>query len=219
MKHYNYLIFDFDGTVINTNEVIIASWQATWEKYLGYRESREVIKSTFGETLKYTASVRFPEIPVDDVINYYRDYQLAHCDELVFIFDGMEQLLKDLKANGFKTAIATSRTREGTLNYLKQFGIAEYFDALVTMDDVTNHKPNPETCLVAIEKLGGTTEESIMFGDTRFDIGCANNAGVDSALVGWGEVTTVEKLDEIGYRPTCYVEKIEDVYRILGIKK
>ena len=212
-----YLVFDFDGTVINTNEVIIASWQATWEKFLGYRESREVIKDTFGETLKYTASVRFPEIPAQEVIDYYREYQLAHCDELVFVFDGMEDMLKKLKDHGFKMAIATSRTKEGTLNYMNQFGIAEYFDAVVSMDDVTNHKPNPETCLVALEKLGGTAEEALMFGDTRFDIGCAINAGVDSVLVGWGEVTTVEKLDEIGYKPTYYVETIEDVYRILGV--
>ncbi len=213
-----YLVFDFDGTIINTNDVIIASWQATWEKFLGYRESSEVIKSTFGETLKYTASVRFPEIPAEDVINYYRDYQLAHCDELVYVFDGMEDMLKKLKAHGFKTAIATSRTREGTLNYLNQFGIAEYFDVIVSMDDVTNHKPNPETCLVALDKLGGTTEEAIMFGDTRFDIGCAINAGVDSALVAWGEVTTPEKLEEIGYKPTYYIETYDDVYRILGIE-
>lgn len=213
-----YLVFDFDGTIINTNEVIIASWQATWEKFLGYRESREVIKDTFGETLKYTASVRFPEVPVNEVIDYYREYQNSHCDELVFVFDGMEDMLRKLKEHGFKMAIATSRTREGTFKYLNQFGIADYFDVVVSMDDVTNHKPNPETCLVALEKLGGTPEEALMFGDTRFDIGCAINAGVDSVLVGWGEVTTVEKLEEIGYKPTHYVETIEDVYRILGIK-
>ena len=210
-----YIIFDFDGTIINTNEVIIASWQATFEKFLGYRESTEVIKSTFGETLKFTAQQRFPEIPEDDVINYYRDYQLAHCDELVFIFDGIEEMLKELKKGGYKTAIATSRTKEGTLKYLNQFGIKDYFDVLVTMDDVVNHKPNPETCLVALEKLGGKPEEAVMLGDTRFDIGCANNAGVDSILVGWGEVTTAEKLEEIGYEPTYCIDTPEELFEIV----
>lgn len=214
-----YVIFDFDGTVINTNEVIIASWQATWEKFLGYRESREYIKSTFGETLKYTAEKNFPAIPVDDVINYYREYQMAHSKELVYIFDGMEQLLSDLHADGRKVAIATSRTREGTLDYMERFGITQYFDAIVAMDDVTNHKPNPETCLVAMEKLGAIPEESVMLGDTRFDIGCAINAGIDSILVGWGEVTTADKLGEIGYQPSYVAETIADLYDILEIKR
>ena len=212
-----YLVFDFDGTVINTNDVIIASWQATWEKFLGYRESAEIIKSTFGETLKFTAEQRFPAIPTEDVINYYRDYQLAHCDELVYIFDGMEDILRDLKSRGYKMAIATSRTREGTLKYLNQFGITDCFDAIVSMDDVSNHKPAPDTCLVALEKLGGTPEEALMFGDTRFDICCAINAGVDSVLVGWGEVTTADQLGEIGYQPTYVAETIKDLYGIFEI--
>ena len=210
-----YIVFDFDGTIINTNDVIIASWQATWEKFLGYRESVQVIKDTFGETLKFTASQKFPEIPVDDVINYYREYQFQHCDEMVYIFDGIEEMLKELKTQGYRTAIATSRTYEGTMKYLHQFGIAEYFDAVVTMDDVTNHKPNPETCLVALEKLGGKPEEAVMLGDTRFDIGCSNNAGVDSILVGWGEVTNEEKLREIGYEPTYCIDHPRDLIALL----
>ena len=210
-----YIVFDFDGTIINTNDVIIASWQATWEKFLGYRESISEIKDTFGETLKYTTSVRFPECDSDEVIAYYRDWQFAHCDEMVYLFDGIVDMLKTLRDKGYKTAIATSRTHEGTMKYLNQFGIADYFDAVVTMEDVKNHKPNPETCLMALEKLGAKPSEAVMLGDTRFDIGCANNAGVDSILVGWGEVTTEARLKEIGYEPTYCIDHPDDLIALL----
>ena len=210
-----YIIFDFDGTVIYTDEVIIASWQATYEKYLGYRETVENIRETFGETLRHTVEERFPNCPVDEVIAYYREYQQAHCAELVEIFDGIEDMLKSLKEHGYKLAIATSRTKEGTLNYLQQFGITEYFDAVVSMDDVTKHKPDPESCLVAIEKLGGTPEESVMLGDTKYDMGCANNAGVDSILIGWNKLVDLEKVRESGFVPKYYVEKPEDLCDML----
>lgn len=210
-----YVVFDFDGTLVNTNDVIIASWQATFEHFLGHRESEEKIKDTFGETLVYTVGVNFPGLPTEDVICYYRDYQMAHCDEMVCVFDGIVDMLKELKDRGYKLAIATSRTHKGTLDYLNQFGMREYFDAVVSMEDVDRHKPDPDTCLVALSKLGATPEESVMLGDTRFDVGCANNAGVDSILVGWSGVTTEEKLKSIGYEPTYCIDAPMDLIELL----
>ena len=210
-----YLIFDFDGTVAYTDEVIIASWQATYEKFLGYRETREAIRETFGETLKHTVEVRFPGFPAEEVIEYYRSYQQAHADQLVVLFDGMESMLRSLKAHGYSLAIATSRTKDGTLKYLNQFGIIDCFDAVVSMDDVSKHKPDPESCLVALEKLGGKPEEAVMLGDTKYDMGCANNAGVDSILIGWNPLVSLDKVRESGFIPKYYVEKPEELIELL----
>ena len=81
--------------------------------------------------------------------------------------------------------IVTSRTRESALNYLNMFHIASYFDDMVTCDDTTVHKPNPEPLLLGMKKLGCMPEEAIMVGDSPFDIKCANSAGVKSVLVDW----------------------------------
>ena len=81
--------------------------------------------------------------------------------------------------------IVTSRTRESALRYMDMFGITEYFEAMVTCDDTTVHKPNPEPILLGLEKMGITKDEAIMIGDSPFDIKCANNAGVKSVMVDW----------------------------------
>lgn len=214
-----YVVFDFDGTLINTNDVIIASWQATFEHFLGHKESEKVIKSTFGETLRYTAETRFPDCDTDEVIEFYRDYQETHKGELVYVFDGIRELLTELKKRGYPLAIATSRTTWGTITYLEQYDLEGLFDIIVAMEDVKKHKPDPETCLVALRKLGAKPEEAVMLGDTRFDIGCANNAGVDSILVGWSGVTDAAGLEEYGYVPTYTIGKPMDLIAILENSK
>lgn len=214
-----YVIFDFDGTIINTNDVIIASWEATFEHFLGNKESVPVIVSTFGETLEYTISQRFPEHDLSTVLKYYKDFQSEHCAEMVVLFDGIVELLEKLNNRGYKLAIATSRLSGSFREYMDGFELWGYFDACIVKEDVAHHKPHPESCLVALEKLGARPEEAVMLGDTKFDIGCANNAGVDSVLVGWNPLVDAEKIIESGYYPTYIVNSTDELFDILDEEK
>lgn len=180
-----YLLFDFDGTIVNTNDVIIESFQATYEHFYGGRVDEEKITRVFGEPLMVTMARDFPMVSIENAMQFYRQYQFSHADELVKEFPGIKEMLDELKDLGYKMVIVTSRTTESTLKYLNMFNLAEYFDDIVSCDDTTIHKPNPEPIYIALSKLNAKKEEAIMIGDGHFDIKCANNAGVKSILVGW----------------------------------
>lgn len=181
----NTVLFDFDGTLVNTNDVIIASWQHTYMHYLGREESLEKITACFGEPLLLTMEREFPEVDPRESAEVYRNFQKENADELVKIFPGIEELLESLKTDGFRMGVVTSRTRESAQRYMDMFGIGDYFEEMVSCDDTDIHKPNPEPILLCLKKMGITAEEALMVGDSPFDIKCANNAGVKSVLVGW----------------------------------
>ncbi|MCI8609898.1 MAG: HAD-IIIA family hydrolase [Firmicutes bacterium] len=179
------ILFDFDGTLVNTNDVIIASWQHTYQTYLGHEVSVERITRCFGEPLLLTMAREFPEVDPEDAAVTYRTFQVKEAEKLVRLFPGIVDMLKALKEAGCQIGIVTSRTRESALRYMNQLNITSYFDDMVNCDDTDVHKPNPEPLLLAMKKLGATAQDSIMVGDSPFDIKCANNAGVRSALVDW----------------------------------
>ena len=181
----NTVLFDFDGTLVNTNDVIIASWQHTYRHYLGREESLERITSCFGEPLLITMEREFPGVDPEEAANVYRDYQKLKADELVKVFDGIPELLEALKQAGYRIAIVTSRTRESAERYLDMLGLGDYFEDMVSCEDTNIHKPNPEPILLCLKKLGIGRDEAIMVGDSPFDIKCANNAEVKSVLVDW----------------------------------
>lgn len=209
-----YIIFDFDGTVINTNDVVIASWQEAFRTFLGHEVPESEIVKSFGETLWTTLDRVMPGCDQDAVVKCYRAYQDEHADELVNECKGVMDLVRELSKRGYSLAIATSRTRSSYQNYADRFDMNPYFDAVVTMEDVTHHKPHPETVLKALEKLGAKPEEAIMLGDTRFDIECSNNAGVDSVFVGWSW-SKLEDIEAAGHHPTYAIEKPIDLFKIL----
>ena len=219
-----FIIFDFDGTLVHTNDVIIGSWQATYEHYLGRQVSRSQIEQTFGETLADTIRNRIPDAPVEEVKSYYRAWQEAHKESLVYIYDGIKELLAELRGRGCVIGVGTSRTASSLWNYLRQFGIDDSIDAVVTMDDVTRHKPDPESLNVCLAKLSGfpadalpedVKREAIMIGDTKFDIGCSNNAGIDSVLVGWSHYVDEEDMAEHGFAPTYRIDRPEELLELI----
>ena len=210
-----YILFDFDGTLVNTNDVILASWQHTYRHYLGHEMPVDHITSCFGEPLLLTMEREFPGVDPQESADVYRQFQLENADKLVTIFPGIKELLAGLKAAGYVLGIVTSRTRESALRYMDMFAITSYFSDLVTCDDTTVHKPNPEPILLAMSKLGASAEESIMIGDSPFDIKCANNAGVDSVMVNWritcDETSVIDdaKVDYWIHQPSDLVELLK----------
>ena len=210
-----YILFDFDGTLVNTNDVIVASWQHTYKHYLGHEVPVEHITACFGEPLLLTMAREFPGVDPKESADVYRSFQVKNADRLVTIFPGIKELLAELKEAGYVLGIVTSRTRESALRYMDMFDITSYFDDLVTCDDTTVHKPNPEPLLLAMSRLGAAPEESLMIGDSPFDIKCANNAGVDSVMVNWritcDETSLIDdaKVDYWIHQPSDLVELLK----------
>lgn len=214
MHKIDTVLFDFDGTVMNTNQVIIQSWQHTFRTLENREEKLENIIRTFGEPLELTMRNLFPEVPVEHAIETYRSYHYDNFGELINVFPGMEELIRQLKKKKYKLGLVTSRLKNTTMQGLEKYGLAQYFDAVVTADDTTKHKPDPEPVNIALEKLESQPEHSIMVGDTVFDIGCARNAGVTSVLVGWA-VAVTEEQKKSPHGPDHIIEKAEDLLELI----
>lgn len=207
------VLFDFDGTLIDTNEIIIQSFQHTFKTVLGQEKPVADIIKTFGEPLSLTMS-KMLDIPPEEAVEIYRSYHYKKFDELICIFPGMLELIKELKSRGCKLAIVTSRLRNTTIQGLKKYDLEQYFDYIVTADDTDKHKPDPTPINIALEKLNSRPEETLMIGDSMFDILCAHNAGVKSVLVGWAIAVTDE--DKIGpNKPTYIVERADEILGLL----
>ena len=210
-----FVIFDFDGTLADTNDVVMDSWKATYEHFLGYVPSDKEIIGTFGETLVDSVARTIPDEEYEVVRDYYRAYQAEHCEGRVHLFEGMQELLDELKGRGIKLGVATSRTDKSYNKYMNEMGIADYMDAAVTMEDVENFKPHPETAIRTLEKLGARPEDAIMLGDSKYDIGCSNGAGIESVLVGWSHPVDEEEMINEGYVPDHYIEKPSELLALI----
>ena len=236
-----YIIWDFDGTIANTNDIITASWQATFRHYLGCEKPVEEIEATFGETLMHTIPNAVPGVDVDEVIDFYRDFQDSHHDVFnVRLFDGIRETLEALRERGCLLGIGTSRTAYSLQNYMRELGVQHLVDEIVTMEDVERHKPDPETANAVLLKLmshdkaswdaaeeglvrdgddvaipDSVKKAALFIGDTKFDIGCANAAGVDSVLVGWSHYVDEEAMAAEGYVPTYKISTPQELLSII----
>ena len=226
-----YIIFDFDGTLVNTNNIITESWQATLEKYLGHRLPVREIEATFGEVLADSMEKLIPGDDVYEMIDYYRAYQDSHHKEFpVYVFEGVRELLETLRERGCIIGVGTSRTAYSLHNYMGALGIENLVDEIVTMEDVTMHKPHPETVEAVLRKMaahdgeecarggqipGHVRDLAIMIGDSKYDIGCANNAGVDSVLVGWSHYVDEEAMAAEGFEPTYRIGRPEELLELI----
>ena len=209
----NTILFDFDGTVANTNGLIIDSWQYVYQALTGRRASEEVIKSTFGEPLAISMEKAFPDTPPQQSIDLYREHQKDIYEDMIEPFPGMTELIRELKERNYKIGIVTSRLRNTTMIGLRKFGLLRYIDDIVTCEDTDRHKPDPAPVLIALERLSADPQEALMVGDSRFDIGCAHNAKVKAVLVGWAEAMNGEEAEE--EKPEYIIEKAEDLLRII----
>ncbi len=213
-QRYKAVLFDFDGTIMNTNDIIIQSWQHTFRAIEGAERPLSDITPSFGEPLDLTMAKLFPDRDTGEMVNTYRDYQRKVYQDKIHMFPGIPELIGELKARGYLMGIVTSRLWESTTQGLYKFDIAHLFDAVVSAEDTTIHKPNPEPCLICLQKLGLEPHEAIFVGDSKFDVLCARNAGVRSVLVGWSICVTPEQKEGI-YKPDYFIETPEELLAIL----
>ena len=184
---------------MDTNEVVLQSWQHTFRTLRGHEEDPAFIRSTFGEPLVMTLAKLFPEVPVEKSLDVYRTFQREVFTDFVEVFPGMLDLLKTLRQKGYKMGLVTSRTKDTTWSGLEHYGMDKYFDAVITAGDTDRHKPDPTPILITLDRLGSAPEEAIMVGDTMFDLECAQNAGVKSVIVDWSITMSASEKAQADY--------------------
>lgn len=215
MKKIEAILFDYDGTLMDTNKVVLESWQHTFRTLEGRERPEAEIFQTFGEPLRITMKKLFPNGADENAIKVYRSWQRDHFKDYIGLFPGVEEMLRELRKRDVKMGLVTSRMETTTHEGLRNFGIDDCFDTVITADQCSKHKPDPQPINLAVEALHARPENTLMVGDTIFDIDCARNAGVKSALVSWAVAIQHSQLSH-DRRPDFYINEPMEIFELIG---
>ncbi len=208
MKEYDIYLFDADGTLTDTAELIYKNYCNTCREYGKPEPSREAVVTTIGIPLKRQMELFIGALDDDgftEAAAVHMQWQTANYSNYIRLFEGIEPMLAALKERGKKLAVVTSRRRESLVRYLDHCGVTSYFEHLITPEDTTVHKPQPEPVLEALSRFD---EGSALFiGDSRFDMECGEAAGVDTCFVNW----SVSGMGDSTATPTVAIDRAEEL--------
>ena len=182
---FDPVVFDLDGTVVDTVELIVKSFRYATSTVLGTVLPDEFIIAGVGRPLR-TQMERLSADHAQELYDVYREYNHRRHDELIRGYDGIEEVLDALKAAGRRTGIVTSKSRDTTAMAFRAVGLEARFDVVVTASDTTEHKPSPAPLQLCLQRLGATAAGSIYVGDSPYDIQAGVAAGMTTAAVAWG---------------------------------
>ncbi|MEI2399625.1 pyrophosphatase PpaX [Paenibacillus phytohabitans] len=206
------VLFDLDGTIVNTNELIISSFMHALKENNLPALTREEIIPHMGNTLQQQMSA-FSGLQDTSVLELsYRSYNYAHHDELIRSFPHVNETMEGLLSRGIKLGIVTTKIRPTTLKALEMFDLLKYMETIVTVNDVSQAKPHPEPVLTAVSNLGVDPARTLMVGDSAVDIQSAKAAGVRVAAVAWS-LKGEEMLRK--YNPDYIIHDMKDLYTIV----
>jgi pyrophosphatase PpaX len=202
---YTTVVFDLDGTLIDTVPLIVASHRHALATVLGRELPEADLREGIGRPLLEQMRV-FDEQRAQELFDVYREFNHRVHDDYVRVFDGMLELCDDLRARGIPVGVATSKMLDAVLlAYGVVPGLEERIDAMVTIENTATHKPGPEPILHALELLGRGTEGAVYVGDAPSDLQAARAAGVAAVGVTWGafdhDGLAVERPDAIAATP------------------
>ncbi len=181
-------LFDFDGTLVDTTEMIYQGMRHATSSVLGREDfTREQLLANVGQPMPRQMELIDAD-KTELLLESYRHHHLEHHDVLIRAFPGIDDALQRLRAAGVKTAVVTSKRRDSVEMALKKFpDLGPAVDRFVTMEDTREHKPHPEPLLRGLELIGGIPkEEAAYVGDSPFDVQAAKAAGLMSVAVSWG---------------------------------
>ena len=193
-------LFDVDGTLLDSIALISPALEHTLHAHQRDVPADDAWHSSFGMPLRTQfAQVARDSAEVEAMISTYRAYYVAHHDQCVRPYPGIKDALAALHRLAVKLAIVTSKGRQGTERGLRACVLEEYFNAIVTVDDTTEHKPHPAPVVEALDRLSAKAHEAVFVGDSPYDLQSGRAAGIRTAAALWGPFTW-ERLSP--HRPT-----------------
>lgn len=211
---YSAVIFDFDGTICDTGEGVKKSAKYALDSFNIVSEPWETLDHFIGPPLLVTFQEKYgaTAAQAEELVKKYRE-RYTQCG--VFeshLYDGIEDLLKNLKKENVKIAIASSKPEKYVHILLEKFNVSQYFDAVCAVSFKTDCEPKQSIISRALRELGVDAKDAVMVGDRLYDIDGANKNAVDSIGAAWGYGS---KFEFIEYSAKYIAEKIEDVESIV----
>jgi pyrophosphatase PpaX len=222
------ILFDLDGTLIDSTDLILRCFQHSWETVCGFNHSREALVKTFGTPLRDAMQRLLVAAPTSETEGYsdeanhstieqllfeYRSYNMANHDLLARPFERAGEVLSELRRRGYLISVVTSKSRELGLRGLRLFSLDALVDSAVFLEDTTVHKPHPQPILAALHRLREVAEAAAYVGDSRHDIVAARAAGVRSVAALWGPSSRTDLERE---RPDFVAETITDLLELFN---
>ena len=215
------VLFDLDGTLVDTTDLILQSFAYTFDVHLpGRLPSRADLIATFGRSLPAALEemaalngAADPRRLGDEMLSTYREFQRDHHDTLIRPFDGIAEMLSSLQARGHRLGVVTSKMQHFARRGMRLFDLEDFFDVAVFHDDVTRHKPEPDPIQKALERMAAEPADAAYVGDSPFDIRAAKAAGVHAVAVAWGGIHSAEALE--AEAPDALVRHAEELLAVL----
>lgn len=180
----NTVLFDLDGTLINTNDIILESFKHTFSVHVPELEfDVELFKSFIGPSLQQTFSNYVEDEKIDAMIESYLSHYRANEFDYFEIYPNVYEVISELKRRGYKLGIVTTKFKKAAWPSFSHYKLDELFDVFVALDHVENPKPSREPIDVALSQVEHTG--AIMIGDNQHDIMAGQNAGIYSCGVAW----------------------------------
>ena len=182
------IVFDWDGTLMDSEARIVACLRAAIEETGLAHRPDEALRNIIGLGLREALVTLYPDgndQQHDDLVTHYRHHFLDSNETPSPLFDGAEQLIRDLHAQGHFLAVATGKGRQGLDKVLEETALGEYFHYTRCADE-TRSKPHPQMLLEIMDWLGTEPANTLMVGDTEFDLQMARNAGARALGVSYG---------------------------------
>jgi len=210
---FSTFLFDLDGTLIDSVELILRSYRHTLRTHRGHAPPDELWLKGLGTPIRVQLR-QWSEDPaeIEQMARTYSAYNMEHHDALVRPYDGIVSTVTELKRRGKRIGLVTSKVRTGALRGLRVTGLEPAFDTIVGADDVQNPKPHAEPVLVALSRLGAGAADAVFVGDSRHDLVSGRAAGVATAAALWGPFDRPHLQD---LEPDYWLERPEDLSRLL----
>jgi pyrophosphatase PpaX len=202
------VLFDLDGTVVDSGAIILASMRHATREVLGTEHTdAELMQAVGGPGLEAQLAVFGPD-DVDELVRVYRAHNEPLHDELEACL-GMEDVLVRLHAEGRRLGVVTAKRRATVELAFASVPIAHLFETVVGGDETEKHKPDPEPLLLAAERMGADPAQTAYVGDSPFDILAAKAAGMYSIAVTWGRIHDRARLEQA--EPDVIVDRAEEL--------
>lgn len=209
------VLFDLDGTLVNTSDLIIKTFEHTIQTLLQKNPTQDEITRYFGLPLRECLR-QFDEEKVEEMASFYREYNLKHHDLLIKPFPKIEESMKELQQKGVKMAVVTSKKIPMAERGLSCFGLEKYIEGIIGCDECEKHKPHPEPMLRGANLISLDPEQCICVGDSPFDLQSGKAAGCTTAAVKWTYFNWEQML--LMGKPDFILNEMTDLVKIIDDK-